>query len=63
MEINQLQEENARVRDHITSLNTDKDAIEREAREKLHYARSGEIIYAVPEQPANAPAKQNQITK
>ncbi len=51
MEIDQLQLENTRVRDHINSLNTDKDAIEREAREKLHYARSGEIIYALPEKP------------
>lgn len=58
MEIDQLQLENARVRDHINSLNTDKDAIEREAREKLHYARSGEIIYALPDKPTQAnPAK------
>jgi cell division protein FtsB len=58
IEIDQLQQENARLHDHISSLNTDKDAIEREAREKLHYARSGEIIYAIPEQAAqSSPAR------
>lgn len=51
-EIDRLQQENAQVKSHIDELNSNKDAIEREAREKLHYARSGEIIYTLPEKPA-----------
>ena len=29
----------------------DPDAIEHEAREKLHYAKPGEVIYTLPETP------------
>lgn len=47
-EINDLQQENARLRDHIEHLKSDPDAIEHEAREKLHYAKPGEVIYALP---------------
>ena len=44
-EIKDLQQENAQMRQHIDHLNSDPDAIEREAREKLHYAKPGEVIY------------------
>lgn len=47
-EINELQQENTRLRDHIGKLKTDPDAIEHEAREKLHYAKPGEVIYTLP---------------
>jgi cell division protein FtsB len=47
-EINDLQQENARLRDHIERLKSDPDAIEHEAREKLHYAKPGEVIYTLP---------------
>jgi cell division protein FtsB len=50
-EIKELEQENARLRDHIERLKSDPEAIEREAREKLHYARPGEVIYALPAQP------------
>jgi len=50
-EINDLQQENARLRDHIEHLKSDPDAIEHEAREKLHYAKPGEVIYALPAEP------------
>jgi cell division protein FtsB len=43
-EIKDLQQENAQMRQQIDHLNSDPDAIEREAREKLHYAKPGEII-------------------
>lgn len=43
-EIKDLQQENAQMRQRIDRLNSDPDAIEREAREKLHYAKPGEII-------------------
>ncbi len=47
-EIQGLQQENAHLRDHIERLKSDPDAIEHEAREKLHYARPGEVIYTLP---------------
>jgi cell division protein FtsB len=55
-EIRDLQQENAQMRHQIERLQTDPDAIEREAREKLHYAKPGEVIYTLPDQP-QAPAK------
>jgi cell division protein FtsB len=55
-EIKDLQQENAQMRQQIDHLNSDPDAIEREAREKLHYAKPGEVIYTLPDQPqAQAP--------
>lgn len=50
-QINDLQQENAEMRQHIQHLQSDPDAIEREAREKLHYAKPGEVIYTLPDQP------------
>ncbi len=50
-EIQDLQQENARLRDHIEKLKSDPDAIEHEAREKLHYAKPGEVIYTLPAPP------------
>ncbi len=50
-EIDQLQQENARLHDHIQKLKSDPDAIEHEAREQLHYARPGEVIYTLPPDP------------
>lgn len=48
-DIQNLQQENARLRDRIEKLKSDPDAIEHEAREKLHYAKPGEVIYTLPE--------------
>jgi cell division protein FtsB len=50
-EIESLQEENTRLRDRVERLKADPHAIEREAREKLHYAKPGEVIYALPPEP------------
>lgn len=50
-EIQQLQQENAQMRQQVEQLKSDPEAIEREAREKLHYAKPGEVIYALPQQP------------
>ncbi len=44
----QLQKENERLHEHIDHLQSDPDAIEHEAREELHYTRSGEVIYTLP---------------
>jgi cell division protein FtsB len=48
-EIKDLNDENARLRDHIERLKSDPDEIAREAREKLHYAKPNEVIVALPE--------------
>ena len=47
-EMKQLQQENARLREHVDHLKSDPDAIEHEAREKLHYAKPDEVIVALP---------------
>jgi len=47
-QMQQLQKENDRLHEHITHLQSDPDAIEHEAREELHYTRSGEVIYTLP---------------
>ena len=50
-QINQIQQENAQLRKQIDRLKSDPDAIEHEAREKLHYAKPGEVIYSLPDLP------------
>jgi cell division protein FtsB len=46
-----LQEEIAQMRRQIEHLNSDSDGIECEARENLHYAKPGEVIVTMPDQP------------
>jgi cell division protein FtsB len=55
-DIDALQQENAHLRDHVDRLKTDPGAIEHEAREQLHYAKPGEVIYDLPPQPQSQPA-------
>ena len=50
-QIDSLQKENSALKDHVGRLKNDPDAIEYEAREKLHYARPGEVIYTLNHQP------------
>lgn len=52
------QKENELYTQQIKGLQTDEKAIEKEAREQLHYARPGEVVY-VPPTPANPPAPAN----
>jgi cell division protein FtsB len=40
------------MRQQIERLKSDSDAIEHEAREKLHYAKPGEVIYTLPDAPS-----------
>lgn len=54
-EIRGLQQENDGYTGQIKSLQTDPKTIEKEAREQLHYARPGEVIYVSP--PPPPPAK------
>lgn len=46
-----LQQENDRLRGHVDRLQNDPGAIEHQAREELHYTRSGEVIYTLPPDP------------
>ncbi len=50
-EIDDLQQENAHLRNHVDRLKNSPEAIEHEAREKLHYAKPGEVIYTLPPDP------------
>ncbi|MDP9160528.1 MAG: septum formation initiator family protein [Acidobacteriota bacterium] len=47
-EILELQKENERYIKQIRGLKSDPTTIEREAREQLHYARPGEVIFVSP---------------
>lgn len=51
-QINSLQQENSNLKEHVGRLKNDPDAIEYEAREKLHYAKPGEVIYTLSSSPA-----------
>jgi cell division protein FtsB len=50
-EIQNLQQENAQMQQQIERLKSDPNTIEHEARERLHYAKPGEVIYTLPETP------------
>jgi cell division protein FtsB len=50
-DIDVLQKENDSYTQQIQSLQTDPKTIEKEAREQLHYARPGEVIYVAPPTP------------
>ena len=54
LEINALQDENARLKDHVDRLKADPATIEHEAKERLHYTRPGEIIYTLNDKPAES---------
>jgi cell division protein FtsB len=43
-----LQRENDRLKDHVQRLQNDPNAIEQQAREELRYTRPGEVIYTLP---------------
>jgi cell division protein FtsB len=47
-QVQDLQTENGRLRNHVDRLGSDPNAIEHEARESLHYTRPGEVIYTLP---------------
>jgi cell division protein FtsB len=53
-DIEKLQKENNLYMDQIRGLQSDPKAIEKEAREQLHYARPGEVVYVAP--PPSRPA-------
>ena len=50
-QVSDLQKENAADSVEIKALKTDPKTIEQEAREQLHYARPGEVVYVAPPPP------------
>ena len=55
-----LQKQNDQLALHDQRLKTDRDTIEYEAREQMHYTRPGEVIYTLPQAPAATPAPKNK---
>lgn len=59
-QIDRLKTENDRYSQQIDSLQNDPKAMEKEAREQLHYARPGEVVYVSP--PAAKPPQPDNRT-
>jgi len=51
LQMQDLQRENDRLLGHVDRLQNDPSAIEHQAREELHYTRTGEVIYTLPPDP------------
>jgi len=51
-----LNQENEALEQQIKGLKSDPKMIEKEARERLRYARPGEVIYTIPAPPAQTPS-------
>jgi cell division protein FtsB len=66
-QIQQLKQENEQLDKQIKALKSDPAAIERLAREQMHLAKPGEIIYTLPnkapEKPGLPPAAQDSPAK
>jgi len=62
-EVDRLQKENEQYAEHIKALKSDPNAIEKEAREQLHYTRPGEYVYVAPDPPQKPPAGQAKKEK
>jgi len=46
-----LEQQNLELERQNKALKTDPQAIEKEARQQLHYARPGDVVYTVPSKP------------
>ena len=62
-QIEQLHQENGSYGQRIQALKSDQSAIEKEAREQLHYARPGEYVYVNPVAPNPAPPANHSAKK
>jgi cell division protein FtsB len=62
-DVDRLQKENAQHVEQIKLLETDPAAIEKEAREQLHYTRKGEIVFVTPDPPQKPPVNRAQNHK
>jgi len=58
-QIKSLQQQNAGMEKEIKALKSDPETIEKEARERLRYARPGEVVYTVSGPPV-APAQEKK---
>jgi cell division protein FtsB len=58
-QIKVLQQQNAGMEKEIKALKSDPETIEKEARERLRYARPGEVVYTV-SAPSVAPAQEKK---
>ncbi len=54
-EVDRLQKENEQNAERIKQLKSNPAAIEKEAREQLHYSRKGEVVFVAPEAPPKPP--------
>jgi cell division protein FtsB len=54
-EVDRLQKENTQYAEQIKLLKSDPAAIEKEAREQLHYTRKGEVVFVAPDRPVKPP--------
>jgi len=57
-QIKTLQQQNGAMEQEIKALKNDPKTIEKEARERLRYARPGEVVYTLPT--AQAPAQERK---
>jgi cell division protein FtsB len=55
-QIEVLKEDNSKLQAHVERLKSDPDEVEHVAREKLHYARVGEVFYTLEDKPDAASA-------
>jgi cell division protein FtsB len=62
-DVDQLQEQNDQLKKRIEALKGDPAAIEREAREQLHYAKPGEMVYVAPAPPPPPMPKNNSAKR
>ena len=62
-EIDSLKKENQGYTQQIQSLQSDPKTIEKEAREQLHYARPGEVVYVAPAPPPQQRPTNNAARK
>ena len=51
-QIKSLQQQNSAMEQEVKALKSDPKTIEKEARERLRYARPGEVVYTLPTAPA-----------
>jgi|SRR5881296_2557009 len=59
-DVSRLRAENAALMSQVTALKADPYAIEKLAREKLGYARPGEVIYLFPPAPPAPPSPESR---
>lgn len=62
-QINSLDKENSALSQQINALRSDPKAIEKEAREQLHYAKPDEVIYVAPYQERTPPPASHSAQK